>query len=82
MVLGWSPCNGNEYFNIYSRFVREIFHSADLYLFLQIRDIIIRCHIKNHSTNLNPIWLGWALVGSLSKLCLTGLPCIQDGSRY
>ena len=36
----------------------------------------------NRSTKLNQTWQGWSLGGSLSKLCLTASPFIQDGCSY
>ena len=33
-------------------------------------------------TKLNQTWQGWSLGGSLSKLCPTALPSIQDGCCY
>ena len=36
----------------------------------------------NRWTKLNQTWQGWSLGGSLSNLCPTALPSIQDGCCY
>jgi hypothetical protein len=38
--------------------------------------------LKGESTKLNQTWQGWSLGGSLSKLCPTAPPSIQDGCHY
>jgi hypothetical protein len=40
-----------------------------------------RC-LWNHWTKLNQTWQWWSLGGSLSKLCPTAPPYIQDGCCY
>ena len=56
---------------------------------LGVRPSVVRCKLShlnlllwNPWTKLNQTWQGWSLGGSLSKLCLTDLPSIQDGCCY
>jgi hypothetical protein len=37
---------------------------------------------RKNSPKLNQTWQGWSLGGSLSKLCSTAPPSIQDGCCY
>jgi hypothetical protein len=44
-----------------------------------------RSHLNilwNHWTKLHQTWQGWSLSRSLSKLCPTAPPSIQDGCCY